>query len=200
MRHLKSGRKLNRTASHRKAMLSNLATSILDKERVTTSVSKAKEVRSLVERLITYGKRGGLHAIRCAARFVNSKTVLKKLFDDIAPGYKDRQGGYTRIIKKGVRRGDNAEIAIIELVGRRGDEPRKRKKRKKGGAKTAKTAAGKSTRTTAKKKTTDEEVEGNAAEDAVKEEAVEATGAQDAVVDEEGTEQDAQDEAQSEEK
>jgi large subunit ribosomal protein L17 len=111
-------------------MLSNLATSLLDKERVTTTVAKAKEVRGVVERLITYSKRGGLHAMRLAARTVNDKTVLKKLFDEIGPGYKDREGGYTRIVKLGERRGDNAEMSIIELVGRDGDEPRKRKKKK----------------------------------------------------------------------
>ncbi len=135
MRHLMSGRKLNRTYSHRKAMLSNLAMSILDKERVTTTVSKAKEVRSLVERLITYSKRGGLHSIRLAARTINDKTILKKLFDEIGPSYKDREGGYTRIVKIGERRGDNAEMSIIELVGRDGDEPRRRKKKKSGAKK-----------------------------------------------------------------
>lgn len=130
MRHLNSGRKLGRTASHRKAMLANLATSVLDKERVTTTLAKAKEVRGVVERLITYGKKGNLHGIRLAARSVKSKDVLKKLFDDIAPAYKEREGGYTRIIKLGERRGDNAELSIIELVGRAGDEPRRRKKKK----------------------------------------------------------------------
>ncbi|MBD3316854.1 MAG: 50S ribosomal protein L17 [Chitinivibrionales bacterium] len=131
MRHLKRGRKLNRTASHRKAMLSNLATSILDKERVVTTVAKAKEVRGVVERLITYGKKGGnnLSAIRLAGRTVRDKTVLKKLFDDIAVSYQDREGGYTRIVKLGERRGDNAEMSIIELVGRNGDEPRRRDKK-----------------------------------------------------------------------
>jgi large subunit ribosomal protein L17 len=130
MRHLVSGRKLNRTASHRKAMLSNLAISILDKERVTTTLVKAKEVRSVVERLITYGKKGDLHAIRLAARRINNKTVLKKLFDDIAPTYKDREGGYTRIVKVGERKGDNAMMSIIELVGRNGQQAvRKRKKK-----------------------------------------------------------------------
>ena len=138
MRHLKSGRKLNRTASHRKAMLSNLATSLLDKERVTTTTTKAKEVRSVVERLITYGKKGTLHAVRLAAKRIQDKTVLKKLFDTIAPGYKGRQGGYTRIVKLRNRKGDNAELAIIELVGRPGDEQRKRKKKKKAHAKKAK--------------------------------------------------------------
>jgi large subunit ribosomal protein L17 len=118
-------------------MLANLATSILDKERVTTTVTKAKEIRSTVERLITYGKRNTVHAIRLVAKKVNDKTVIKKLFDDIAPGYKDREGGYTRIIRKGFRKGDNAELAIIELVGRNSDTQRKRKKKKKSVVKTS---------------------------------------------------------------
>jgi len=134
MRHLVSGRKLNRTASHRRAMLSNLAISILDKERVTTTLAKAKEVRGVVERLITYGKKGDLHGIRLAARRINDKTVLKKLFDDIAPSYKDREGGYTRIIKINDRKGDNAAMSIIELVGRGSPDP-VRKNKKKGKAK-----------------------------------------------------------------
>jgi large subunit ribosomal protein L17 len=145
MRNLNSGRKLNRTASHRKAMLANLAQSILDKERVTTTVPKAKEVRSVVERLITYGKKGTLHAIRLAARYLSSKDVLKKLFNDIAPSFKAREGGYTRVVKLKNRKGDNAELAIIELVGREGDIQRKRKKKKKGSSKripSAKTTAG----------------------------------------------------------
>ncbi len=130
MRHLVSGRKLNRTASHRKAMLSNLAVSILDKERVVTTLAKAKEVRSVVERLVSYGKKGDLHHIRLAARRINNKTVLKKLFDDIAPGYKEREGGYTRIIKLDERKGDNTLMSIIELVGRgKPDAIRKNKKK-----------------------------------------------------------------------
>lgn len=113
-------------------MLSNLAVSILDKERVTTTLAKAKEVRSVVERLITYGKKGDLNSIRIAARRINDKTVLKKLFDDIAPGYKEREGGYTRIIKIDNRKGDNAQMSIIELVGRgTSDAVRKRKKKEK---------------------------------------------------------------------
>lgn len=135
MRHLVSGRKLNRTASHRRAMLSNMAISILDKERITTTVAKAKEVRGVVERLITYGKKGDLHGIRLAARRINNKTILKKLFDDIAPSYKDREGGYTRIVKLSERKGDNAQMSIIELVGRGSPDPI-RKKRKKTKAKT----------------------------------------------------------------
>jgi large subunit ribosomal protein L17 len=139
MRHLVSGRKLNRTASHRKAMLSNLATSLLDKERVATTLAKAKEVRGVVERQITYGKRGTLHAIRLAAKTVKDKTVLKKLFDEIAPGYKEREGGYTRIVKTGERNGDNAPMCIIELVGRNSDDIQ-RKRKKSGAGKKTKTA------------------------------------------------------------
>jgi large subunit ribosomal protein L17 len=130
MRHLKSGRKLNRTASHRKAMLANLSTSILDKERVVTTVAKAKEVRGVVERLITHAKRGTLNSIRLASKTVKDKTVLKKLFDDIAPGYSERAGGYTRIVKIGTRKGDNAELSLIELVGRNEPEGTRRKKKK----------------------------------------------------------------------
>jgi len=127
MRHLKVGRQLSRSTSHRKAMLSNLAISILDKERVQTTLAKAKEVRRVVERLITYGKKGGLHAIRLAARKMrirrNNRHVLTKLFTTIGPMFKDRQGGYTKIIKLGTRKGDNAELALIELVGRKIEVP-----------------------------------------------------------------------------
>lgn len=130
MRHLVSGRKLNRTASHRKAMFTNMAVSILEKERIVTTLTKAKEVRGVVERLITYGKKADLHHIRLAARRINNKTILKKLFDDIAPSYKDREGGYTRIIKLEERKGDNTLMSIIELVGRgRPDAIRKNKKK-----------------------------------------------------------------------
>lgn len=130
MRHLVSGRKLNRTASHRKAMFSNMAVSILEKERIVTTLTKAKEVRGVVERLITYGKKADLHHIRLAARRINNKTILKKLFEDIAPSYKDREGGYTRIIKLEERKGDNTLMSIIELVGRgRPDAIRKNKKK-----------------------------------------------------------------------
>jgi large subunit ribosomal protein L17 len=112
-------------------MLSNLAVSILDKERVTTTLAKAKEVRGVVERMITYGKKGDLHARRLAACRINDETVLKKLFDDIAPGYKERNGGYTRVLKTEDRKGDCAPMAIIELVGRGHNDA----VRKKGGAK-----------------------------------------------------------------
>jgi large subunit ribosomal protein L17 len=110
-------------------MLANLATSILDKERIRTTLVKAKEVRGVVERLVTYGKRGGLHGVRLAARVVRSKDVLKKLVDDIAPGYKEREGGYVRIVRTGERPGDNAAMCIVELVGRGEDVQRTRKKK-----------------------------------------------------------------------
>lgn len=118
MRHLIAGRKLGRTASHRDAMLGNLAMSILLHERVVTTVQKAKEVRRVVERLITYAKRGTLGAIRLAARVVRDRELLRKLLRDIGPSYKDRQGGYTRILRTRTRMGDNAQLCIIELVGR----------------------------------------------------------------------------------
>lgn len=156
MRHLVSGRKLNRTASHRRAMLANLATSILEKERVTTTLVKAKEVRGVVERLITYGKKSNLSAIRLAARTVRCKTVLKKLFDDIAPSFNEREGGYTRILKLKERKGDNAELAIIELVGRNGDDQRKRKKKSKKVEKRIKTKEKKETLETAHSEKMDE--------------------------------------------
>lgn len=132
MRHLKSGRNLGRPKSHRDLLLANLATSILDKERIITTVSKAKEARSVVERLITFGKKGGLNSIRIAAKTISNKTILHKLFSDIAPSFKDREGGYTRIIKLGERKGDNALLCIFELTGRGGEEiARLRKKKRK---------------------------------------------------------------------
>jgi large subunit ribosomal protein L17 len=132
MRHLKRKRNLGMSASHRRSLLSNLALSILDKERIVTTVAKAKEVRGLVERLITYGKRGGVHPMRLAAKFIRDKSILHKLFTEIAPSFKERVGGYTRIIKLGERKGDNALTAIIELTGRDGREiARQRKKKRK---------------------------------------------------------------------
>jgi len=118
MRHLKAGRKLNRTASHRNAMLNNMAISIIEHERIRTTLPKAKEVRAVVERLITYGKKGDLHGIRLISRTVKNKDLIMKIVNDIAVGYKDRDGGYTRVLKLGPRRGDNTEMAIIELVDR----------------------------------------------------------------------------------
>jgi len=117
MRHNVRGRKLNRNASHRKAMFRNLVTSLFRHERVETTTQKAKEARSLAERLITYAKAGDLNSRRMAARKLYDPAVLKKLFEEIGPRYKDRPGGYTRVLKiDGRRHGDNAEVAILELV------------------------------------------------------------------------------------
>ena len=116
MRHRKQGRKLNRTASHRKAMLRNLVTSLMEEDAVRTTDAKAKEVRRTAERMITLAKRGDLHARRQALRVVRSKAVVTKLFDEIAPRYAARSGGYTRIVKIGERRGDGAAISLLQLV------------------------------------------------------------------------------------
>lgn len=116
MRHLKRGRHLHRESSHRKALLCNLAVSILVHGRVKTTEAKAKEVRRVVDRIITWGKRGDLHARRLTARLVHSRTIVKKVFDELAPRYRDRPGGYTRIMKMGFRHGDNAPVVIMELV------------------------------------------------------------------------------------
>ena len=116
MRHRKKGRKLQRTASHRRAMLRNLATSLFRHERIETTTAKAKELRPYAERLITLARRGDLHARRLVARKIQDREVLGKLFDEISPRYAERPGGYTRILKLGNRKGDSAEISLIELV------------------------------------------------------------------------------------
>jgi large subunit ribosomal protein L17 len=116
MRHLKSGRKLNRSSSHRWALMRNLITSLLRDEKIRTTDPKAKELRRWADRVITLGKQGSLHARRQALGIVQDKAVVRKLFDSIAPRFKDRPGGYTRIIKIGQRRGDAAPISLIELV------------------------------------------------------------------------------------
>lgn len=134
MRHNKAGRRLGRTTSHRIAMFRNMVTSFLEHERITTTDAKAKELRSIAEKMITLGKRGDLHAVRQAASYIRDKKVVTKLFSTIAPRYKERDGGYTRIIKLGIRPGDNAPLSVIELV-----EEQVTKKEKK--AKPAKTVA-----------------------------------------------------------
>ena len=116
MRHNVRGRKLNRTPAHRKMLYRNLVTALIKHERITTTVPKAKEARSLAEKLITFAKAGDLHARRMAARKVNEPAVLQKLFAEIGPRYADRPGGYTRILRLGPRKGDSAELAILELV------------------------------------------------------------------------------------
>ena len=116
MRHRKSGRKLGRTATHRSAMFRNMVVSLFEHERIETTDAKAKELRRIAEKLITRGKAGTLHARRMAARYVRNPSVLQKLFGEIAGRYSEREGGYTRIMKLGNRKGDNAPISIIELM------------------------------------------------------------------------------------
>lgn len=117
MRHKKSGRKLGRTSSHREAMYRNMVTSLFEHERIVTTREKAKELRPIAEKMITLAKRGDLHARRQALSFIRSKDVVHKLFTDIQEQFAERNGGYTRIIQTGIRRGDAASMAIIELVG-----------------------------------------------------------------------------------
>ena len=117
MRHLKSGRKLGRTASHRKATLANLAAALIEHKSIVTTTPKAKEARSTVERLITFAKKGDVASRRQVLRTIRDKNLVKDLFEKIAPKYTERNGGYTRIIKIGNRKGDNARLAIFELVG-----------------------------------------------------------------------------------
>ncbi len=116
MRHNKSGRKLGRNSSHRKAMLRNMATSLIDLEKITTTDARAKELRKVVEKLITLGKRGDLHARRQAIKVLRTKDSVAKLFDVLGPRFQERPGGYTRIIKMGLRAGDNAALSQIEFV------------------------------------------------------------------------------------
>ena len=118
MRHRMGGRKLNRTSSHRKAMLSNMAVALLEHEQITTTLPKAKELRRVADKMITLGKRGNLHARRQAFAFLRDDEMVIKLFGALAERYKDRQGGYTRVLRKGFRYGDNAPMAIIEFVDR----------------------------------------------------------------------------------
>ena len=118
MRHAKAGRKLNRTSSHRKAMFANMSASLIEHEQIVTTLPKAKELRPIVEKLVTLGKRGNLHARRQAISAIKDETQVKKLFDTIAPRYAERNGGYIRIMKAGFRYGDNAPMAVIEFVDR----------------------------------------------------------------------------------
>ncbi len=118
MRHARSGRKLNRTASHRKAMFANMAVALIKHEQIKTTLPKAKDLRRVVDRLITLGKRGGLQARRQALATLRDDAIATKLFDTLGPRYKDRPGGYTRVIRAGFRYGDMAPMALIELVDR----------------------------------------------------------------------------------
>ena len=118
MRHRRAGRKLNRTSTHRKAMLSNMAASLFIHEQISTTLPKAKELRRVADKMITLGKRGTLHARRRAYGFLRDEASVGKLFGALAERYKERSGGYTRVIKAGFRYGDSAPMAVIELVDR----------------------------------------------------------------------------------
>lgn len=118
MRHGNRGRKLNRTSSHRKAMFANMSASLIQHEQIVTTLPKAKELRPIIEKLITLGKRGDLHARRQAIAQIRDVAMVGKLFDALAERYKDRNGGYTRVLKAGFRYGDNAPLAVIEFVDR----------------------------------------------------------------------------------
>ncbi len=116
MRHRKGGTVLGRDSAHRKALFRNMVTSLLDHEKIRTTDAKAREVRKLADRMITLGKRGDLHARRRALRVIRSKDVTAKVFGELAERYRERPGGYTRVLKLGARRGDAAPMAIVELV------------------------------------------------------------------------------------
>ena len=118
MRHRQAGRKLNRTSSHRKALFKNMSQALIKHEQIVTTLPKAKELKPIVEKLITLGKSGSLHARRIAFNKIRDKSIVAKLFDTIATRYSDRNGGYTRVLKAGFRYGDSAPMAVIELVDR----------------------------------------------------------------------------------
>jgi len=115
MRHLNQGRKLNRTSAHRKALFRNLVLALVKHERIKTTDAKAKELRRYADRMVTLGKRGDLAARRLAFAFMQSRDAVKRLFDDIAPRFKERKGGYTRVVKFGFRRGDAAPLSVVEF-------------------------------------------------------------------------------------
>ena len=131
MRHGKTIAKLGRTSAHRKALMRGLATNLLKRERITTTIDKAKAVRPYVEKLITRAKENTVHNKREAARRIQDRKVLVKLFDDIGPRFKERNGGYTRIMRLGFRPGDAAEVAIIELVVQAEKSKKKKSDKKK---------------------------------------------------------------------
>ena len=137
MRHLKAGYKLGRNPAHRRATLRNLVTNVIERERITTTITRAKAARPLVERMITLGKRDSLHARRQAAAFLMTPAATQKLFATIAPRFADRNGGYTRIVRAGWRISDGADLAILELLG-----SELKKKQKKGKKEKAAEAAG----------------------------------------------------------
>ncbi|MFQ5455946.1 MAG: 50S ribosomal protein L17 [Nitrospirota bacterium] len=134
MRHKKDGRKLGRDSAHRKALFRNLVTSLFKHEKIETTLAKAKELRSISDKMITLAKKGSLHNRRAALSFIQEKDVVKKLFDDIGSRFTDRNGGYTRVIKTRRRLGDGAEMAIVELVVINKEEVEKKKAKDKDAA------------------------------------------------------------------
>jgi len=116
MRHGKFGKKLGRSSSHRQAMLRNMVTSLIRTEKITTTDAKAKVLKSLADRMVTLGKRGDLHARRQALSFIRDRAMVIKLFDELSPRFRERPGGYTRIVKMGYRHGDNAPVSVIEFI------------------------------------------------------------------------------------
>jgi len=131
MRHLNLGRKLNRTKAHRRALFKNMFLALVKSSRITTTDQKAKELRRFADRMVTLGKKGDLAAKRRAYSYLQSHQAVKKLFDEIAPRYKDRAGGYTRVVKFGFRRGDAAQLSIIEFTGLEEKAPTRKRRRKK---------------------------------------------------------------------
>lgn len=166
MRHAKRVKKLGRTRSHRKAMLANMAASLLTYQVIKTTETKAKEVRKLAEKLITLAKRGDLHAHRQVYDVIKDRKLVKKLFDEIAPKFADREGGYTRVSKLGTRKGDGAPVAVVELLLEKPAKEEKKGKKRKA-QKKAKPAEAKEAKPKAKKK---EKAEPEAAEVEQKEE------------------------------
>ncbi len=136
MRHQVRGNRLNRSADHKRAMLRNMVTSLFAHERIETTITKAKEARRYAERMITFAKRGDLGARRQAARFVNDPKILQKLFSEIGPRYADRPGGYTRVMRTSIRKGDDAQLAILELV-EKDFTPKPKREKKQPAAKAA---------------------------------------------------------------
>lgn len=136
MRHLVGGSKLGKQPAHRRAVLRNLVTNVIERERITTTIARARAARPLVEKMIALGKRDTLHARRQAAAFLQTSDATKKLFGEIAPRFSDRPGGYTRIVRVGWRIGDGAELAILELIGSELKKKEKKAKKEKAPAET----------------------------------------------------------------
>lgn len=170
MYHGKAGRKLGRTSSHRESMFRNMVTSVIKRERIRTTDAKAKELRKIAEKMITLGKRGDLHARRQVLSFVRDKEMVKKLFGELSERYRERNGGYTRIVKAGYRAGDNAPVSILELIS---DE--KKKERTELKSKTKKRSGGKAENPAGAKTTSKAKIKPDKSKKDKKKEKVEVT-------------------------